>query len=194
MALLLGTSRDGPPPVLVGRKTRLRYAQTSDYAAWAALREASRDFLTPWEPVWPLDDLTKPAFRRRLRRYARDIREDRSYPFLIFTRESGALAGGLTLSNVRRGVAQSCSLGYWAGAPFAGQGLISDAVRAALIFAFGPLGLHRVEAACLESNAPSQAVLAACGFQKEGLARRYLRIDGHWRDHLLFAKLDDDPV
>ena len=194
MALLGSLSRVDTPPELAGAKTRLRYPAPADFAAWAELRAASRAFLVPWEPTWPHDDLTRPAFRRRLRRYARDIRDDRAYPFFIFEAATGALAGGLTLSNVRRGVAQSCSLGYWAGERFAGRGLVSDAVRAVLPFCFGPLGLHRVEAACLENNLPSQHVLAAAGFRPEGLARAYLRIDGRWRDHLLFAVLDEDRL
>jgi len=192
MALLSGLSRAETPPDLSGAKVRLRYPQAADFDEWAELRSLSRAFLTPWEPTWPHDDLTKPAFRRRLRRYARDIREDRAYPFFIYETASGALCGGLTLSNIRRGVAQACSMGYWAGERFAGKGLISDAVRTVLPFCFNTLGLHRVEAACLESNGPSRHVLAACGFQQEGIARRYLRIDGRWRDHVLYAILDED--
>ena len=192
MALIGSLSRFDTPPDLTGAKMRLRYPVAGDFAAWAELRGSSRAFLAPWEPTWPHDDLTRPAFRRRLRRYARDVREDRAYPFFIFEAASGELAGGLTLSNVRRGVAQACSLGYWAGERFAGRGLVSDAVRAVLPFCFGPLGLHRVEAACLDANLPSQHVLAAAGFQPEGRARAYLRIDGQWRDHLLFAVLDED--
>jgi ribosomal-protein-alanine N-acetyltransferase len=192
MALLTGLSRAETPPDLAGRKVRLRYPVGGDFDAWADLRARSRAFLTPWEPTWPYDDLTRPAFRRRLRRYTRDIRDDRAYPFFIFELRSGALVGGLTLSNVRRGVAQACSLGYWSGEQHAGRGLVSDAVRAVLPFCFGPLGLHRVEAACLESNMPSRHVLEACGFRHEGIARKYLRIDGQWRDHMLFAILDED--
>ena len=192
MALLGGLGRFDTSPEVHGRKTRLRAPIAADFDAWATIRAESRAFLTPWEPTWPHDDLTRPAFRRRLRRYARDARDDRAYPFFIFENATGALVGGLTLSNVRRGVAQTCSLGYWAGERYAGRGLISDAVRTILPFCFGSLGLHRVEAACLESNMPSRRVLGAAGFQHEGLARRYLRIDGQWRDHLLFAVLDED--
>lgn len=192
MALLGGLARFETPPELTGRLTRLRMPVAGDFDEWAELRAASRAFLTPWEPTWPYDDLTRPAFRRRLRRYQRDVREDRAYPFFIYEKATGALAGGLTLSNIRRGVAQTCSLGYWSGARHAGKGLISDAVRAVLPFCFGALGLHRVEAACLESNEASRHVLAATGFRGEGVARSYLRIDGKWRDHLLFAIIDSD--
>jgi [ribosomal protein S5]-alanine N-acetyltransferase len=193
MVLIPGLSRAEEGPRLAGARTILRYPAAGDYESWAALREASRAFLTPWEPIWPADDLSRPAWRRRLRRYQRDVKEDRAYAFFVFERETMALVGGLTLSNVRRGVSQSASLGYWAGERFAGKRLISDAVRTLLPWAFGALGLHRVEAACIEDNMPSRRVLTACGFRFEGQARAYLRIAGEWRDHMLFALLDDDP-
>lgn len=180
-------------PVIESRRVLLRYPQMADYEAWAELREASRSFLVPWEPTWPLDDLTRIAFRRRLRRYLREIHEDKTYPFFVFDRETGDLVGGCTLSNIRRGVAQACSLGYWAGARHARRGYISEAVQALIPYVFGTMGLHRLEAACLPANEASQGLLRKCGFVQEGLARRYLRIDGAWRDHLLFAILDDDP-
>src|SRR5919199_655307 len=117
---------------IAGEGVRLRTPQMADYAEWAELRERSRAFLTPWEPIWPKDDLTRAAFRRRLRRYAQDIRDDQAYPFFILRVPDGTLLGGLTLSNVRRGVSQSCALGYWMGAPHAGLGYMSAAVRAVL--------------------------------------------------------------
>jgi len=170
----------------------LRSPAPGDYQDWAELREASRAFLSPWEPTWPADDLTRTAFRRRLRRYQRDIRDDHCYPFFLFRLADDALLGGLTLSNIRRGVSQSCSLGYWMGAQHAGRGYMSEAVRAVTPFAFGTLRLHRIEAACLPSNARSIALLENAGFQREGLARRFLFIDGRWQDHLLFALLAED--
>ena len=98
-------------------------------AEWAALREASRDFLTPWEPTWPADDLTRAAFRRRIKRYAEDQRSDLAYPFFMFRKSDKRLVGGLTLANIRRGVAQAGSLGYWMGAPYARQGYMTAAVQ-----------------------------------------------------------------
>ena len=175
-----------------GQGVRLRTPQMSDYAEWAELREHSRSFLTPWEPTWPKDDLTRTAFRRRLRRYAQDIRDDQAYPFFVFRAPDDALLGGLTLSNIRRGVAQSCALGYWMGAPYAGRGHMTAAVRAVLPFVFDTLCLHRLEAACLPHNLPSIRLLERVGFQREGLARRYLCINGVWQDHLLYALLRDD--
>jgi len=180
-------------PAIHGEGVFLRTPQMGDFPAWAQLREASRAFLTPWEPTWPLDDLTRSAFRRRIRRYLQDIREDTAYPFFVFRTEDGALLGGITLSNVRRGVTQSTSLGYWIGETFARQGFMGAAVGAVVPFVFDQLRLHRLEAACLPSNTASIRLLEKVGFTREGFARRYLRINGVWQDHFLYAMLSEDP-
>ena len=181
-------------PVLYGDGIVLRTPQMADYREWADLREESRDFLAPWEPTWPQDDLTKSAFRRRIRRYQQDIRDDRAYPFFAFSSDDDTLVGGLTLSNVRRGVAQACSLGYWVGAPHARRGHMTAAVATITPFVFDQLGFHRLEAACLPSNAASIRLLKKSGFSEEGYARRYLKINGVWQDHLLFALLSGDAL
>ena len=175
-----------------GHGIRLRPHRASDFAEWSALREQSRRFLQPWEPTWPVDDLTRAAYRRRLAAYAQDIERGLAYPFLVFRREDDRMVGGITLANVRRGVAQMASIGYWMGEPFARRGHTLGAVRNVLDFAFQRLGLHRVEAACLPGNTPSRGVLLKAGFQEEGYARAYLKIDGDWRDHLLFGRLRGD--
>ncbi len=193
MALLRDKDWPSTGPHLEGRGVYLRYPQASDYAHWAELRSESRSFLAPWEPIWPSDDLTRSAFRRRIKRYSNDIKDDLAYPLFLFRAEDDAFVGGATLSNVRRGVAQTCSLGYWIGAPYAGKGLMSAGVKALLPYAFKTLKLHRIEAACLPSNEPSQRLLLAAGFQEEGRARNYLKINGEWRDHLLFGLVDSDP-
>lgn len=170
----------------------LRLPVMDDYAQWAAVRGASRDFLRPWEPTWPADDLTRGSFRYRVKRYLRDMREDSGYAFFIFRADDRRLVGGLTLSNVRRGVAQTASLGYWIGKDFARKGLMSAAVGAVVPFAFDILKLQRIEAACLPTNAASLALLKRSGFTEEGYARSYLRINGRWQDHVLFAIIADD--
>jgi len=180
-------------PAITGVGVTLRTPVASDYAEWAAVREASRDFLVPWEPSWPADDLTRSAYRRRLRRYAEDQRSDVAYAFLIFRSDDGALVGGLTLANIRRGVAQAGSIGYWIGQPFARKGYMTAAVKALIPFCFGTLRLHRLEAACIPTNAASIGLLEKTGFQREGYARGYLCINGQWQDHLLYARLKDDP-
>ncbi|MBX9711455.1 MAG: GNAT family N-acetyltransferase [Xanthobacteraceae bacterium] len=182
------------PPALAprGRGLLLRAPDLSDYTQWSELREHSRAFLTPWEPIWPSDDLTRAGFRRRLRRYAEDILEDRAYPFIIIREEDNALIGAITLANVRRGIVQSGTIGYWIGQPFAHRGYMTAALRVLLPTLFGELNLHRVEAACIPTNTPSARVLEKCGFAREGLARRYLCINGVWQDHYLYGLLDDD--
>ena len=179
-------------PAIGGDTVVLRPPQMSDYPEWAALREASRDFLTPWEPTWPADDLTRASFRRRIRRYFEDQRGDLAYPFFIFRRNDDALVGGLTLANVRRGCAQACTLGYWMGRDYAQRGYMTAAVRGVIPFAFGTLRLHRIEAACIPANTASIKLLERTGFQREGFARQYLCINGLWQDHLLFARLQGD--
>jgi len=180
-------------PAVAGAGVALRMPQSGDYPAWAALREQSRAFLTPWEPVWPSDDLTRSAFRRRIKRYVEDQRNDIAYAFLIFRSSDEALVGGLTLANIRRGVAQAGSIGYWVGAPFARQGYMTAALRALIPYSFTTLRLHRLEAACIPGNTASVRLLEKTGFTREGYARGYLCINGSWQDHLLYARLLDDP-
>jgi ribosomal-protein-alanine N-acetyltransferase len=183
-----------PLPSVMGEGVMLRRPQVTDHAEWAALREQSREFLTPWEPTWPADDLSRSAFRRRIRRYTEDLRSDQSYAFLIFRNSDGRLVGGLTLANVRRGVAQAGSLGYWMGLPYVRHGYMTAAVRALIPFAFGTLRLHRIEAACIPTNTASIRLLENTGFIREGYAREYLCINGTWQDHLLYGRLKDAKV
>jgi len=189
--LRIPTGADGEAEVH-GRLVHLRHPGMGDYAAWAELRAMSRQHLTIWEPQWARDELTRSAFRRRLRQYQRELREDLGYAFFVFRQGDAKLLGGLSISNIRRGVSQAASIGYWIGAPHVGQGYMTDAVKAAAPFAFDTLGLHRLEAACLPHNAPSMRVLAKAGFRREGVARRYLKINGVWQDHDLFALLQED--
>ncbi len=189
MALFRTVSFSEPMPAVVGEGVYLRAPQSADHAEWAGLREASRGFLTPWEPTWPSDDLTRSAFRRRVKRYSEDQRSDLAYAFLIFRTADHAMLGGLTLANIRRGVAQAGSIGYWVGAPFVRQGVMTAAVRALIPFCFDTLRLHRLEAACIPSNAASIRLLEKAGFTREGYARDYLCINGVWQDHLLYGRL-----
>jgi ribosomal-protein-alanine N-acetyltransferase len=178
--------------VIQGRGVWLRPPQMSDYGPWAELRTLSRQHLMPWEPAWPRDDLTKSAYRRRIKHYQREARDDLGYAFLMYEADTDRLLGGVTLSNVRRGVTQSAMLGYWLGLPYVGYGHMTAAVRAVLPHAFEQLRLHRIEAAAQPINSRSVGVLKRAGFIEEGLARRYLKINGAWQDHLVFAILAED--
>lgn len=194
MALFRSISWSEPQPMIEGAGVYLRAPMMGDYDEWADLRDRSRAFLEPWEPEWPSDDLTRGAFRARMRRYAAEIRDDISYPFLVFRSGDKRMIGGATLSNVRRGVAQAANLGYWMGASYAGKGHMTAAVVAMIPFSHGALGLKRIEAACIPENVASARLLEKCGFVREGYARKYLCIAGKWQDHLLFARLSSDPI
>lgn len=190
---LLKHGLSSPPALRVdGRAVFLRPPQPRDWRAWSDLRAGSRGFLAPWEPTWPSDSLTRAAFLRRLRRHAIEWRDDEGYAFLVFAQGGETLVGGISLTNVRRGVAQTGTIGYWVGEPYARRGYISEATRLVCGFAFDQLGLHRVEAACLPHNQASRGLLEKVGFTREGYARGYLRIDGEWRDHILYAMLRED--
>lgn len=175
------------PLALEGEGIRMRPPRAGDYAQWSALRLASREFLQPWEPAWPADDLTRTAYNRRLAAYQRELDLSLGYAFLVFRKRDDALVGGLSLSNVRRGVAMMGTIGYWVGAPYAREGFTLAAVKCISAFAFGPLQLHRLEAACVPDNEASRNLLLRAGFRQEGQATAYLKINGVWRDHLIFG-------
>lgn len=191
--MFAGMTSEDARPVLRGKRFYLRPPLASDWRMWAEVRAESREFLEKWEPTWPADALSRLGFRRRIRLYQRDARADQAYAFFVFSGGDDQLVGGITYSNIRRGVTQSASAGYWVGRRFARQGVMSAAICLTLDWAFGEMGLHRVEAACLPENIPSADLLLKCGFTEEGYARRYLRINGRWQDHRLFAILETDP-
>mgnify|MGYP001765524426 CR=1 FL=1 len=192
---LLGVDSTGPrwPLLVIDHEALIiRPPEAHDFAAWADLRGKSRAFLERWEPLWPQDDLTRAAYRRRMRRYTHEIEQDEAYPFFVVLKDQQTLVGGLTLGNIRRGAAQSGTLGYWMGEAFAGKGLMSTAVALVCRLGFLHLKLERIEAACLPENAASIRLLEKSGFRREGLARQYLDIAGRRRDHLLYALLAGD--
>ena len=178
-------------PLRAGR-VYLRPPSRRDVRKWLTLRAESRGFLEPWEPTWPKDALTRKAFFRRLRTYAIHTNADTAYIFLVFRAEDRALLGSISINDVRRGVAQSCSIGYWIGENYSKQAYMTEALSALLPFVFNRLKLHRIEAACLPHNKASRALLSKIGFREEGYVRRYLKINGQWQDHILFSLLETD--
>ncbi len=192
MAFLKSTNRKDIGTALFGKNIVLRTPETGDYDQWVALRMASEKFLRPFEPAWSADDLTRRSFRKRVDFYRRGQREGRSWSFFLKSCTDERLLGSLTLSNIRYGVVSSGTLGYWIGQPYARKGYMNEAIGVLLPFAFKTLNLHRLEAACLPDNRASVGLLQKNGFRQEGLARKYLRINGVWQDHLLFALLEDE--
>jgi [ribosomal protein S5]-alanine N-acetyltransferase len=175
------------PESIKADRVELRLPVLEDYDAWVRLRTDSRSFLEPWEPSWDQDELQRYAFRIRVRRYQSLCADDQAYAYFIFQKNTPNLLGAITLSNVRRGIAETATAGYWIGATFARQGYMTEALQALCAHAFEALRLHRIEAACLPRNEASVKLLEKCEFMREGYAKDYLRIAGKWEDHLLFA-------
>lgn len=169
----------------------LRLPLQADFAAWSALRVQSRDFLTPWEPVWAADHLARKSFTNRVYWAQRASRNGTALPLFLIRRDA-TLLGAITLDNIRRGPAQSATIGYWIGQPHARQGYMREAIGALVHYAFTQLDLSRIEAACLPENAASRGVLERAGFKYEGVAQSYLQINGRWRNHVLYSNLRHD--
>lgn len=180
--------------VLTTQRLVIRVPERGDYTDWAIGRRISRQHLEPWEPRWPSDALSRDDWARRLKAWRTGWRNDRAYVYLIFDRESDALLGGISVTNVRRGPAQSASIGYWLLAEATGAGMMVEALERVCRWCFETLGLSRVDAGTLPENIKSRNVLTRCGFTEEGLARQYLEIGGRRRDHVLYGRLKDDPV
>lgn len=182
-------SRQPDPVQLASAIHLLRLPRLGDYHQWRSLRAASRTFLEPWEPTWRQDELTEGAFRARVLRNDQEFSSGQAVPFFIFRREDMALLGGVTVGYIRRGAAQSCMIGYWMGERHAGQGHMFAALQLVIPYIFIELQLHRIEAACIPDNMRSIRLLEKAGFQQEGHLREYLKINGQWRDHLMFSRL-----
>lgn len=170
----------------------LRPPTHSDFREWARLRALSRDYLTPWEPSWAGDHLTRKAFTNRVYWASRSVANGSAIPLFLFRRSDQALVGAITLDNIRRGPAQAGTLGYWTGQPYARQGYMREAIGALVHYAFARLDLSRIEAACLPENTASRGLLESAGFKYEGVAQSYLQINGRWRTHVLYAALRSD--
>ena len=167
----------------------LRPPNIDDFKAWVDVRKASRTFLQPWEPEWQDDEFTRTSFRYRLHIYNKLALEERGFALFIFGDSGQNLLGAINLNNIRRGISQTATLGYWIGEAHTRRGYMAEATRLLLDHAFHDMGLHRIEAACLPTNVASIALLKKCGFEQEGYAKSYLKIAGTWHDHLLFARL-----
>ena len=177
---------------LTGERVFLRPPKRRDALKWQKLRMSSKSFLVPWEPSWNASSCTRRAYLRYLKNSNYLANMDRAYSFLIFKIDDKTLLGGINVGNVRRGVAQSASLGYWIGVKYARNGYMKEALRLLVPSLFVDLRLNRIEAATLEENTASKNLLKKIGFKKEGVLRKYLKINGTWRDHVLYGLLEND--
>ena len=170
----------------------LRLPHHGDYLAWSALRNSSRDFLTPWEPTWASDHITRKAFTNRVQWAQRSVTTGSGLPLFMFRKADQALIGAITLDNIVRGPSQSGTLGYWVGQSHVRQGYMREAILGVVRYSFETLDLSRIQAACLPENEASRGVLEKTGFKYEGVAQSYLQINGRWRNHVIYACLRHD--
>ena len=177
---------------LTGERVFLRPPKRRDALKWQKLRMSSKSFLVPWEPSWDASSCTRRAYLRYFKNSNYLANMDRAYSFLIFKTDDKTLLGGINVGNVRRGVSQSASLGYWIGEKYSRNGYMKEALKILIPSLFVDLRLNRIEAATLEENIASKNLLKKIGFKKEGVLRKYLKINGAWRDHILYGLLEND--
>lgn len=177
---------------LTGERVFLRPPKRRDALKWQKLRMSSKSFLVPWEPSWDASSCTRRAYLRYFKNSNYLANMDRAYSFLIFKTDDKTLLGGINIGNVRRGVSQSASLGYWIGEKYSRNGYMKEALKLLIPSLFVDLRLNRIEAATLEENIASKNLLKKIGFKKEGVLRKYLKINGTWRDHILYGLLEND--
>jgi len=171
----------------------LRPPREIDQKAWINARRESRAFLEPWEPAWPSREVLLKDFYSFLHAREKKWRRDQGYSFLLFSKDTKHLVGCVNVNNVVRGAGQYATLGYWTAKDYAAEGYMTEAVGAVCNYGFKGLGLHKILAASLPENVASRRVLQKCGFIREGMARKHLKIAGDWHDHILYGLLEDDP-
>ena len=176
------------PLVLTGRRVTLRTLTEADYAEWFEVRQRCRDWLVPWEPrpkgaPHPSEDRGSFGARCAIRERERQL--GAGYGFGIFVADR--FAGEVTLSSIQRGPFQCAYIGYWVDRALAGQGVVPEAVVVTLHFAFDTIGLHRIEISIIPRNYASRRVVEKLGIRMEGVAERFLEIDGAWEDHTRYA-------
>ena len=177
---------------ITGQKVILRPPQYSDWKVWADERKKNKLYLQPWEPLWSINELERSSFVKRVRMFERLSHNDQAYSFLIYKSDNEDFIGEVNISNVQRGIIQSCTIGYWIAKDCEGKGMMSESLELVKEFIFNELKLHRIEAACLPHNMPSLKLLLKNGFIKEGTARKLLKINDKWQDHTVLSFILDD--
>ena len=177
---------------LTGNRIHLRPPKRRDAVKWQKLRLESKKFLVPWEPSWDAFSCSRRAYMRFLKNSNYLANMDKAYSFLIFKNDDKSLLGGINLGNVRRGVSQSLTIGYWIGHKYTRKGYMFEALGILIPSVFVDLRINRIEAATLEENKASRQLLKKIGFKKEGLMRDYLKINGEWRNHIMYSLLYND--
>lgn len=177
------------PVELRGRRVTLRPLTTADFGGWQQVRRRCQDWLRPWEPL-PVPDAPDvvedpKAFAARCGARERERQLGTAFAFGIFVDDR--FVGEINISNIVRGAMQGCTIGYWVDEELAGQGYVPESLVAVLRSAFEDLDLHRVEIGIVPRNHASRRVMEKLGIREEGLAERFLRINGVWEDHVRYA-------
>jgi len=179
---------------LEGRRVGLRPLRDDDFAAWQEVRLVNEDWLTKWEPARPAGapDVVRErsAFLARCDARRRERQAGSGYAFGVFV--DGEFAGEMNLSSIHRGAAQQCYVGYWIDSRRAGQGYTPEALVCAFKFGFEELRLHRMQVSIVPRNHPSRRVAEKLELRAEGLAERYLQINGVWEDHIRYAMTSEE--
>jgi len=170
----------------------LRLPEPEDVHAFLELVVRNRDHFRPYEPRRPPAYFTLAGQRDQIAAAQRQARLGERFEFGIWETTSGELVGRISLGGISRGALQNAYLGYGVDIGHGGRGIATQAVKLAVRTAIDDLGLHRVQAAVVPENTASARVLTKAGFREEGLARRYLFLDGQWKDHRMFALTADD--
>ena len=158
----------------------------ANYKKWKTIRESSKDFLTPWEPTWYTGEHSLKRYLKLLKIYSQKRKNHTQLSYFIFN-GGNELLGGINVFNIKKGVSQSCTIGYWIGEAYSNQGYMTKSLLILLDYLFNDFNFNRVEAACVPNNIPSKSLLKRLGFDEEGYAKDYLRINGRWEDHILFS-------
>ena len=180
--------------VLHGTKVFLRSPEFRDWREWSELRKFNMEYLKPWEPAWSPYELERGYFVKRVKFFDKLSNRDKAYSFLIFQNDKNKLIGEININNIQRGVVQSCSIGYWISENKMGLGYMRESINILKDFIFNDLKLHRVEAACLPRNMRSLRTLLKSEFEIEGHAKKYLKINGVWEDHILLSCIKHESI
>ena len=179
---------------LHGKNVYLRPPEYKDWQEWSQLRNDNMSYLKPWEPTWNIHELERSHFVKRVRFFEKLSINDEAYSFLIFEKSNIQLIGEININNIQRGVVQSCSIGYWISENKMGLGYMRESINILKDFIFNDLKLHRVEAACLPRNMRSLSTLLKSEFEIEGHAKKYLKINGAWEDHILLSCIKHESI
>ena len=181
-----------PHNYIESQRVIIRHPKRRDWKAWVHLRRESYGFLQKWEPYWTLNQCNKSNYMRQLKLQRTKAAYDQAYSFLCFEKYNKVLLGGINISNIQRGVIQTCNIGYWLGEKNTGKGYMQESIKALIPYIYEQLKIHRIQAFTLEDNIPSRKLIEKVNFKKEGVLREAMQINNEWRDHVIYSLLLED--